>query len=86
MKIIRESLYNPDTDCTTSTTTYIAETLKEYRICKAVLTRNSYKFMECLGDKGDKTSLNQKFYNIYNDNYKHKKCFVKLYLIDYMEG
>lgn len=85
MKIIRESLYDPHTDCKTCITTYIAETLQEYRVCKAVLTRNSYRFLKCLGDKGDKTSLNQMFYNIYNNNFEHKKCFVKLFLIDYME-
>lgn len=86
MKIIRESTYNPHTDCKTCITTYIAETIKEYRVCKAVLTRNGYRFLKLLGDKGDKSTLNTMFYNIYNDKYEHKKCFVKLYLIDYMEG
>lgn len=86
MKIIRESEYNPLTDCKVCTTTYICETLKEYRTCKAVLARSNYRFLELLGDKGGKTTLNIKFYNGYNDRYEHKKCYVKLYMADYMEG
>lgn len=86
MKIIRETSYDPTTNCDTHTTTYIAETLREYRTCKSVLMRGHYKFLCCLGDKGDKTALNIRLYNIYNDKYDNKKCFVNLYLIDCMEG
>lgn len=82
MKIKRETLYDPETCVFTYITTYIAETLSEYRVCKSSITKNHFKFLCCLGDEDNvDTSLNVRFSNVYNDNYDNKKCFVDLYLI-----
>lgn len=81
MKIKRETSYNPETCIFTYTTTYISETLSEYRICKSAIAKNHFKFLCCLGDKDDAdTALNIRFSSVYNDNYDNKKCFVNLYL------
>ena len=79
MKIKRETLYNPDTCCFTYTTTYVAETLSEYRICKSSIAKNHFRFVCCIGDKDNvDTSLNCRFASIYNNRYDDKKCFINL--------